>query len=175
VNDELGIVIAVVAGVGCVIGCVFLWFMHTRGSSALRAKRARALLQGSLAPGVPFEIAGTMTRGGPVTVHLDLNVHVLGGADVEVSFRSAGVRLSFELETNGVRTASGETKLPADRTKIGPDVRAVDTIYPSQRTRINCTVPVEAVTVAPGQYVRVRGVMTPLPDNEVHEATLWLG
>jgi len=178
-DDDLGRRIAIGTGVAVgvltVVILLWLWWRHVRSTASIRARRKSAILAGAVVPGTPFELAGA-GRADPLQLHLDIHVHVLGGADVEVSFETCGVRLSYEVIIDGARIAGGELKLPPDATALGPHVRATDTIFPSQRTRVRCTVAVGSVLSIPaGSRVTLRGLATALPNNEVRGLTAWIG
>lgn len=177
-DTELGRLITigafVVIGLGVFVLVAWL-LLRGRGSPELRARRIAAILRGPISVGAPFELAG-VARAQPMQLHLDLRLDVRGGADVEVGFRSCGVRLTYEILADTTRIAGGEVKIPADATKLGPDVQATDEALPSQHTHVRCTVPIgDRLSLAAGARVRVRGVAVPLPDNEVREMQLWIG
>lgn len=178
-NDGLNQLIAIGTGVAAavvtLVVVVWLWVRHARGSAAMRARRAAAGLAGPIVVGAPFELAG-VARPGPSRLHLEMQIDVIGGADVEISFRAAGVRIVYEVLADGVRIAGAETKVPPDSTKLGPDVRATDSTIPSPRTHIRCTIGVgDLLALSPGARITLRGTVTPLPDNVVGSLTAWIG
>jgi hypothetical protein len=162
-----------------VVVAAWLWLRHRRGSAVMQARRQAAVVAGEVQPQAPFELVGTGRADAsdiPLRLHVDLHVHALGGHDVEVSFRGCGVQLEYAITVNGVQVAADQVKLPPDATRIGPDVRAVDSVLPSPRTMIRCSVATGPdLQVPPGARVAIRGRVVPLEGNEVHGLTVWLG